>query len=121
MCSMNLISPNYFSALQIPLLPQGRIWSEDENQNGALVAVINRTMAERYFPNGDALGHSVKMPAIEDRPPAELSAPNFVESWLPIVGIVEDARNDGLRDRNQASYLRFHTRCICPWARRSLG
>ena len=97
MCSMNLISPNYFAALQIPLL-QGRIWSEDENQNGALLAVINRTMAQRYFPSGDALGHSVKLPAIEDRPPAELSAPNFVESWLPIVGIVEDARNDGLGD-----------------------
>ena len=97
MCSMNLTSPNYFDALRIPLL-QGRIWSEDENQNGALVAVINRTMAQRYFPNGDALGHSIKLPTIEDRPPAELSAPNFVQSWLPIVGIVEDARNDGLGD-----------------------
>jgi predicted permease len=97
MCSLNMISPNYFAALRIPLL-QGRIWSEDENQNGALVAVINRTMAQRYFPNGDALGHSVKLPAIEDRPPAELAAPNFVESWLPILGIVEDARNDGLGD-----------------------
>ena len=97
MCSMNLIGQNYFAALRIPLL-QGRIWSEDENQNGALVAVINRTMAQRYFPDGDALGHSVRLPTIEDRPPAELSAPNFVDSWLPIVGIVEDARNDGLGD-----------------------
>jgi predicted permease len=97
MGSINLVSPGYFSALRIRLL-QGRIWNETENHNGARVAVINRTLAQRYFPNGDALGHSVKLPGFEDRPPAILSAPNIADSWLPIVGIVEDARNDGLRN-----------------------
>jgi hypothetical protein len=97
MGSINLVSPGYFSALRIPLL-QGRIWNETENHNGAHVAVINQTLAQRYFPNGDALGHSVKLPGVEDRPPAILSEPNIADSWLPIVGIVEDARNDGLRN-----------------------
>lgn len=76
----------------------GRIWSSAENQNGALVAVINQTMAQRYFPNGDAIGSSLKLPRIEDRPPAELSVPNLADSWLSIVGIVSDSRNDGLRN-----------------------
>jgi predicted permease len=97
MGSINLVSPGYFAALRIPLL-QGRIWSETENHSGAHVAVINRTLAQRYFPNGDAVGHSVKLPGVEDRPPGILSAPNIADSWLPIVGIVEDARNDGLRN-----------------------
>ena len=97
MASVNFVSPGYFSILRIPLL-QGRVWDETENHNGALVAVINRTMAQRYFPKGDALGHSVKTPMIEERPPEELSVPHFAESWVPIVGVVEDARNDGLRN-----------------------
>ena len=95
--SINLVSPGYFAALHISL-GQGRIWTATENHDGAHVAVINRTFAQRYFPNSDAIGHSVKLPAIEDNPPTVLSAPKVADSWLLIVGLVEDARNDGLRD-----------------------
>ena len=97
MGSINLVNPSYFIALRIPLL-QGRVWSEAENQNGAHVAMINRTMARIYFPNGDAIGRSVKLPGIENRPPEVLSLPGIADAWLVIVGIVGDARNDGLRD-----------------------
>jgi predicted permease len=107
MGSLQLISPGYFATLRIPLL-EGRVWDETENRNGALLAVINRTMAQRYFPRGDAIGHSVKLPGIEDRPPAELSAPKLTDSWLLIVGIVEDSRNDGLRNPiRPAIYIPF--------------
>jgi predicted permease len=92
--SINLVSPEYFAALRIPLL-EGRVWNEPENHNGAHLAVINRTLAKRYFPNGDAIGHSVKVD-FEDRPPAALSPAGIAHSWLQIVGIVGDARNDGL-------------------------
>jgi hypothetical protein len=69
---------------------------ETENHNGAHLAVINRTLAQRYFPNGDAIGHSLRLPGFEDRPPAIVSAAKIADSWLQIVGIVGDARNDGL-------------------------
>ena len=97
MGSMDLVSPGYFAALRIPVI-EGRVWNETENRNGALVAVINRTMAQRYFPKGDAIGHSLKLPKVEDRPPAELAVPGLADSWLLIVGIVGDSRNDGLRN-----------------------
>src|ERR1700738_2063209 len=97
MGSINLVDPAYFPALRIPLL-QGRLWSETENQNGARVAVINQTLARSYFPNGDAVGHSVKLPDIESRPPEVLSAPGIADAWLMIVGVVADACNDGLRN-----------------------
>jgi predicted permease len=96
MGSANLISPQYFTALRIPLL-QGRIWSDAENSKGAHVAVINHTLAQRYFPKGDAIGHSLKLPGIEGNPATVLSPPNIAASWLQIVGIVGDARNNGLR------------------------
>jgi len=96
MASINLISPEYFAALRIPLL-QGRIWNDAENSRGAHLAVINHTLAQRFFPNGDAIGQSLKMPGIEGNPATVLSPPQIAASWLQIVGIVEDARNDGLR------------------------
>jgi len=100
--SVNLISPEYFAALRIPVL-QGRIWSDAENNKGAHVAVINRTLAQRYFPNGNAIGHSLRSGGLEGNPAAVLSPPNIGATWFQIVGIVGDARNDGLRSAPRPS------------------
>jgi predicted permease len=97
---VNLISPQYFDVLRIPLL-RGRIWSVAENDKGAHVAMINQTLAQRYFPNGDAIGHSLRLPGITGNPATVLSPPNIETTWLQIVGIVEDARNAGLRSAVQ--------------------
>ena len=94
---INFVGPGYFPTLRIPLL-RGRLWNESENQTGAHVAVINQTLARLYFPNGDAIGHSIKLPGIENRPPILLAAPGIADSWLQIVGIAGDARDAGLRD-----------------------
>ena len=93
---INFVSPEYFPALRIPLL-QGRVWSETENHNAAKVVVINQTLARMYFPNGDAIGHSIKAPAIQSDAPFTLAAPG-ADQWLQIVGIAADKRDDGLRN-----------------------
>lgn len=93
---VNLVSPEYFSTLRIPL-DQGRLWTEPENREGAHVAIINETMARLLFPRGDALSHSIKLPQIESRSTIVLAAPGIADAWLQIVGIAADARNDGLR------------------------
>ena len=95
--SINLVTPGYFATLRIPLL-EGRLWNETENHNGAHLAVINRTLARQYFPRGDAIGRALKLPDTEDRPPIRLAAPKIADAWLTIIGIVGDARNDGLRN-----------------------
>jgi predicted permease len=97
MARVSLVGEGYFSVLRIPTL-QGRIWNGGENHAGAHVAVINQTMARLYFPKGDAIGHAVKLPGIENRPPIVLTAPEISDSWLQIVGIVADHRNAGLKD-----------------------
>jgi ABC-type antimicrobial peptide transport system permease subunit len=93
---VNFVSPGYFPLLRIPLA-QGRIWDENENHNAAHVAVINQTMARIYFPNGDAIGHSLKVPDMKDEPPYTTAAVGS-DSWLQIVGIIVDKRDDGLRN-----------------------
>src|ERR1700756_3699419 len=93
---VNFVSPGYFPLLRIPLA-QGRIWDESENHNAAHVAVINQTMARLYFPNGDAIGHSLKVPEMKDEPPYTTAAAGS-DSWLQIVGVIVDKRDDGLRN-----------------------
>ena len=95
---VNLVSPGYFPTLRIPLA-EGRLWTEAENRSGARVSLINQTMARIIFPNGGALGHSIRLPDIESRPPIVLTSPALaVSGWIEIVGIVADARDDGLRN-----------------------
>jgi predicted permease len=114
MASVNCVSPGYFRILYIPLL-EGRVWTETENHDGAHLAVINRTLARRYFPNGDAIGHSLKLPRVENRPPEILSPANIADSWLQIVGIVGDARNDGLRNPIKPAVYVPYTLSMWEW------
>ena len=92
---LNFVSPGYFPALHIPMA-QGRIWDDTENRNGAQVIVINQTLARQYFPNGDAIGHAIKVP-LQEQPPYNLMAP-AADGWLRVVGIIADKRDDGLRN-----------------------
>lgn len=92
---VNFVSQGYFPILRIPLA-QGRIWDETENNHAARVAVINQTMARRYFPDG-AIGHSLRVPAMKNEPPFVLTAAGD-GPWLQIVGVITDKRDDGLRD-----------------------
>jgi predicted permease len=94
---INFVSQGYFPVLRIPLL-QGRLWNESENHAAAHVVVINQAMARLYFPKGDAIGHAIKLPLLENRPPIVLSAPGIADAWLQIVGIVADDRDSGLRE-----------------------
>jgi predicted permease len=92
----NFISPEYFPLLQIPLT-QGRLWSQDETKRGAALAVINQSMARQHWPNGDAIGRQFRFVNMKDEPPYSPASAGAAE-WIEIVGVVADARNDGLRN-----------------------
>jgi len=106
-----LVSPEYFAALHIPLL-QGRVWTAAENHNAAPVAMINRTFANRFFSNDDALKQSLKVKLVEAS--QILSAPKFEDSWLPIVGVVDDFLNDGLSNPIQPAIFVPYTLKLPP-------
>jgi putative ABC transport system permease protein len=93
---VNFVSPAYFPILKIATA-QGRIWDDSENHNAAHVVVINQTMARLYFPNGDALGRSLRVPEMKEALPYVTTAPG-ADSWLQIVGVIADKRDDGLRN-----------------------
>ena len=92
----NFVSAEYFPLLHIPVA-QGRLWSRDEIKRGAALAVINQTMARQYWPNGDAIGRQFRFANMKDEPPYSPMAAGG-DGWLQIIGVVADARNDGLRN-----------------------
>jgi len=92
----NFVSPEYFSVLRIQLLA-GRLWDQPEIARGARLAVVNQTMAKLYWPQGDAIGKQVRLPDMKGQPPFVVAAKDS-DSWLQIIGIAADARDDGLRN-----------------------
>jgi putative ABC transport system permease protein len=91
---LNFVSPEYFPTLKIALAA-GRIWNSTENHNAAPLAVINQTLAHRYFPGENPIGHSIRFPDLHDEPPFSLLPPAGNQNML-IVGVVEDKLDDGL-------------------------
>lgn len=92
--NINFVDPQFFSILKIPLL-HGRLWDPTETAHGARFAVVNQAFVHRYFANSDPIGHSVRIPRLENHPPATFAIDGST-GWLPIIGVVADARNDGL-------------------------
>lgn len=78
------ISPGYFHVMSIPLL-SGRLFDQRDTMSSAIVTIISKTMAQRYFPNQDPLGKQITF----GFPPA----PGAMHE---IVGIVGDVRDDSL-------------------------
>jgi predicted permease len=53
-------TPDYFRTLGIPLLA-GRFFSEADDADAPRVIVINKSMADRYWPDADAVGKRVRL------------------------------------------------------------
>ena len=76
-----VVDPGFFKALGLDLI-QGRLLSELDTDRTPQVAVINRVMADRYWPNENPVGRQV----------------SFREGFDPvtIVGVVGDVRYSGI-------------------------
>jgi predicted permease len=85
---LNRVSTGYFETLGIPLL-RGRTIQSIDKADSVKSAVVNKTFADRYFPNGDAIGHTFTI--------ADPSAPGV---WH-IVGIVRDSKHTSPEEKTQ--------------------
>jgi predicted permease len=75
------VSTDYFASMRIPLL-KGRVFEERDITGADQVLVINRTLAEQFFPGKDAVGQKLLMGVATGKPTA-----------VPIAGIVADVRD----------------------------
>ena len=91
---LDLVSPQEFSTLHVPLLT-GRIFDDAELHRGAHLALVNQAFAKQYFPESNTIGQSVRSPMLKADFP-DLILAQAPDDWLEIIGVVGDARNDGL-------------------------
>ena len=77
------VLPNYFRTMGIPLL-RGREFTDRDRGAGAMVTIVSRSIAERYWPGQDPIGRRIKV-----GPPAG-------EPWATVVGVVGDVRHTDL-------------------------
>jgi len=97
-----VISPDYFSVLQARLL-QGRAFNDHDDNNSPWVAIINQTMARRYFPGENPLGQIIYYHSHGSAPFS--SGPSHP---LQIVGVVADIKDRDLNaDENAVVYSPF--------------
>jgi len=74
------VTGNYFQAQGIPII-RGRDFTSADREDAPLVVIVNRTLAEHYWPGQDPIGKRLH------RGPAEADLP-----WMTVVGEIGDVK-----------------------------
>jgi predicted permease len=77
------VTPGYFTTMGIALR-SGRVFTEADGETAAPVAIVNETLARRFWPGASPIGRRMR--------PAGLNSP-----WFTVVGVVADVRQAGLQ------------------------
>jgi putative ABC transport system permease protein len=96
-----LASPDYFRTLGIALR-QGRPFASEDKSNSQPVAIINETLARRFFPNEDPVGKTIWMGAPENLLPPEAQTLVGRFPRRLIVGVVSDVKGGSLNQPTPA-------------------
>ncbi|MBS1807007.1 MAG: ABC transporter permease [Acidobacteria bacterium] len=88
---------NYFSTMKIPLI-RGRYFEERDTAEVTGVAIIDETMARKYWPDEDPLGKRIAFERDDQGNP----------KWREIVGIVGHAKHRNLEGDSRVQYYLPH-------------
>jgi len=83
----NAVGPGYFATLRTEIL-RGRDFSRTDRDGALAVAIVNETLARRYWPQSDAVGGRLRAG----------------DTWYTVVGVVRDGKYSRL-DESPAAYL----------------
>lgn len=87
---LTITNHDFLQIIGNPIL-QGRYFNTDDKLGGPRVAIINQTMARRYFPNGDAVGQRFAL----------IGEP---QNLFEIVGVAADVKQFGLIEENKPNF-----------------
>jgi predicted permease len=107
----NMVSPDYFATLRIPLR-RGRVFTKADSEKAAKVAIVNESMAKKFWPNEDVLEKRFKF---HDEGAKDME----------IVGVVQDGKYKGVvedsipyfyvpLEQDYVSLRTFHVRTSMP-------
>jgi putative ABC transport system permease protein len=78
------VTPGFHRTLGISLV-KGRLFSEADNERSPTVAIVNESMARRYWPNQEVLGKRFKWGPADSK-----------RSWITVVGVVANLKQNNL-------------------------
>lgn len=99
---IQVVAPGYFEALGIELV-QGRPFQENDHMDGEIVAVIDRVLADRFYPGQNPIGRRIRQPG---------------NSWSTIVGVVGAVHQQGLDISPRANLYLVHAQTPATWSAR---
>jgi putative ABC transport system permease protein len=91
MLNMELVAPDYFATLGIPVL-QGRGFTDADREGAPTVVLLSRSAARRYWPGQNPIGKRLRFGS-------------DLERSLTVVGVVPDTRYRDLRDARPSIYF----------------
>jgi putative ABC transport system permease protein len=94
-----VIRPNYFRTLNIPLL-QGRDFEARDTTDSTPVAIVNESLARKYFPHENPLGRRIN---------PGLKSSDQGRQWREIIGVVKDVRHATLAQESGAELYVPHS------------
>jgi macrolide transport system ATP-binding/permease protein len=77
----NEVGPDYFTTMGIPLV-SGREFTGGDDEKAAPVAVVNETMAARYWRDRNPIGERVQVKG----------------RWMQVVGVAKDSKYESVRE-----------------------
>jgi len=89
-----VVSPGFFATLGLPLLA-GRDFTDADRKESEKVAIVSQSLAERMFPDGNALNHYV----VWTDPMFQFAPKEFAPQRRRIVGVVPDIDNENFAAR----------------------
>lgn len=87
-------APSYLETLRIPLL-EGRWFNESDTQETRRVFVVDQDFAERFFPDGGAVGANITFGG----------PPENADDWPEIIGVVGNVRHNGVEESSGNPFL----------------
>lgn len=116
--SFRAVLGNYFDVMEVPLL-RGRTFTARDTAAAPWVVVVNRTMAETYWPNENPIGTQVTVarvivrPAVGERPRTIVGVVEDVQDWslqrapkpIMFVPAAQRSRFTNRPDRTNMSYV----------------
>jgi len=84
----DMISPGFFQTLGLPLR-DGREFSWSDDEKAARVAIVNETLAKKYWPGKSAIGQRIK---------------GETDKWDEVIGVVADTKYQSMSEKPTAYY-----------------
>jgi predicted permease len=91
MLNMDVVAPDYFETLGIPLL-RGRGFTDADREDAPAVVVVSQSAAHHYWPSQDPIGKRLRVGADFER-------------TVSVIGVVPDTRYRDLREARPSVYF----------------